>query len=263
MEKSLHGVDLQFIFDEGNIQEEAVFADLRAAGLNVEQQHRPFEWPQYQLTGTVDAILKQNGDSFPVEIKSMSPFAWDKINTIEDMRGSKQIHLQKYPAQLTLYNLLGNMEMGVFVMKNKSNGFLKAIPMPLDLEYAEGLVKKAERINTHVKAGTLPDGVNAEEYCFPYGEPCAFHHICLPPIDREPQVILDEELEAMLREREGLKKSVSRYEELSDDIKAKCKGRAVTIVGDWKIKSTLVKKEPYTSKAVEYWDTRIGLLRKG
>ena len=175
--KALHDVGLQYIFDLGKEQESIALSDLREAGLQVVEQQRPFDWPQYEISGHIDCKVAVNGNRpFPLEIKGLSPWIFASIDSIADMHTAKQTWARKMPAQLTLYLLMDNQEEGAFLFKNKLTGRLKQIPLSLDYAYGEALLQKAERINKHMREGTLPDHTTEQSLC----EDCSFSHICLP-----------------------------------------------------------------------------------
>ena len=188
-EKSPHDARLQMIFDMGRMVEDAVQQDLREAGFTIVEQQRPFSWPEYQITGSIDMKLVIDGDVFPCEVKSAAPHAFNSINSVQDMLSHKWAYMRKYPAQLTLYLLMDSKDRGLFLFKNKSTGEMKEIWVDLDYEFAESLVKKAEAINKHVADGTLPEPMEySENIC---GD-CAFQHICLPDrIGKEVEVTDD------------------------------------------------------------------------
>src|SRR3990167_4294103 len=162
-ERTLHDARVQLIFGMGNAVEDLAMQELREAGFKVVEQQRPFSWPEYQITGTVDCKLLLDGEAVPTEIKSCSPYMFDKINAIDDLTRGKYLYLRKYPAQLTLYLLMDNKERGVFLFKNKSNGQYKEIWMNIDYALGEELLKRAECINRHVAASTLPDPMEYDE----------------------------------------------------------------------------------------------------
>src|SRR4030042_6716898 len=145
-ERTMHDVNLQLIFDEGNIHEDAVLARLKSAGIQVVEQQRPFEWKEIELTGHIDCSIIWEGKPYPAEIKSMSPFTFDAVNSVDDMLNGKYVYLRGYPAQMYMYLLMKEMEGGLFVLKNKVNGRIKIIEVPLDYEAAEKIVKKLERV---------------------------------------------------------------------------------------------------------------------
>lgn len=253
-EATLHDVALQFVFDEGNIQERAVLRDLEDAGIEILEQQRDYFWPEFQLSAHLDGKVKLPDSLPPLEIKSMSPFVWVKINTVDDMLTSKMTHLQKYPAQLTAYCILANEPRGFLILKNKSTGQLKEIEVPLNYEYAEGLLKKCEAINAHVKNGTTPDPIEwSENTC---GR-CQFAHICLPEAKREAlDLTNDPELEVKLKRRAELDPIRKEYEELDEEVKTLLKERPKVLCGDFLILGKWIEPK---GKA-KYWKTTIEQL---
>ncbi len=257
-EKALHDVALQFIFDEGRMHEDAVLATLTAAGLKLIEQQRAFDWPKYQITGHIDAKVLSGNRAIPLEIKSSSPFVFNKLNSVQDLFDGEYVYLKKYPAQMTLYMLMDGKDEGLFLFKNKVNGQLKEIPMTLDYTYGESLIQKAERINRHVEAGTIPDPVEwSEEVC----GGCGFAHICMPEVRRDALEITDmPELEAKLKRREELKVLAREYEALDKEIKIFFKEKEKVVVGDYLIAGRWIDRKAYSVPAGSYWRTDIEKL---
>lgn len=256
MERPLHDIRLQFIFDEGNLHEAAVLQTLREAGIQIIEQQRYFEWKKYQITGSIDAKIKDNDNIIPIEIKSFSDLNWKAINSVEDMFKSKALYIKKYPAQLTFYLIMDEKEEGMFILKNKTNGLLKQIPMKLDFEYAESIIQKAERINAHVRDQTLPDRI-------PYDDNisgvCPFSHICLPDVEHKASLIDDPELEIKLDRRGELKALKDEFEEIEKEIKHALKEKSEVICGKWLIKGRWIERNVPAKEAhvLKYWETRI------
>ena len=243
-EKTLHDVRLQTIFDEGNLHEEAVITELRKSGFKVIEQQRPFEWREYEITGYIDLklVLEANYETgflaeqkgiVPVEIKSISPFSFDKINSSEDLIKAKQPWLQRYPGQLTIYLLMDNKDWGLFIFKNKATGELKEIWLQLDYELGEQLLQKAETVIQHMKNNTLPD-------CIPYNDQickdCGYFHICLPEIKRDAlEFTLDPEMENKIDRWFELKQATSEYRSLDKIIKETFYEKEKVVVGNYLI----------------------------
>lgn len=256
-EAVLYDVALQFIFDEGQHQEAQVLKDLTAAGWQIIEQQRDYEWKAYQITAHLDGkvVLPELPYAPPLEVKSMSPYIWKQVNGPTDLLESRHAHLRAYPAQMMIYLLLSNSPRGVFIFKDKSSGQLKEIWMDLDYGYAEGLLKKAERINTHVAAGTLPDRI-------PYDEKvcgrCPFLHICLPEVKREAlDLTTDPELETKLIRRHDLYPLKKEYEAIDEDVKAVFKEHEKVVCGDFLITGKWI--EPKGKP--RYWKTNIDRLQ--
>jgi len=242
-EKVLHGARLQMIFDMGKWVEEAVYQDLREAGVVVVEQQRPFSWAAYQITGSIDCKLAVNGCVYPCEIKSAAPAAFDSIHSIEDMRRHKWAYMRRYPAQLTLYLLLDGKDQGLFLFKNKSTGELREIWMDMDYAFAETLIQKAEAINAHVAGGTVPDPM---EYDDRVCSECAYAHICLPDrMGTEVEITDNEELLELLAEYETLKPGAKRYKEVDERITDLVKGREKVLAGDWFVQGKWLERANY------------------
>lgn len=261
-EAQVHTAGLQMTFDIGNVLEEVVLQDIREAGFQVVEQQKPFSWPEYQITGHLDAKIIIDGEAIPVEVKTASPYVYKAINSISDLTNGKYSYLRKYPAQLTLYCLMGNHERGLFIFKDKSSGAMKEIWMPLDFELGETLLKRAEAINKHLADGTMPEPINDEMWC----DGCAFAHICLPEtIGREVEIDTGE-LAIMLDRLEELKPIVKEYEEIDEKVKASVEGREKVMAGNWFISGKWFEKKTYDipaeikaqyEKITQYWRRKV------
>ena len=261
-DKQLTPLGLQLIFDEGRLHERQVLRDIEDAGFTVVEQQRDYAWAKFNLTGHIDAkVLLPDQELMPIEVKSCSPYVFEKVNSLADLLHAtgRLWYLQKYPVQITLYLLLGNAPRGVLIFKNKVTGHLKEIEISLDMEFAEGLLKKAERVNAHVEAGPLPDRI-------PYDESicgsCSFLHICLPEVKREAlEILTDPELEGKLARRADLAPLADEYEALDKDLKKRFKEQDKLVVGDWLITGKFIDRKAYEVKATRYWSTKIDKLQ--
>ncbi len=246
-EKTLPSVDLIQIFNLGNDIETRVLKDLTEAGINIKEQQRPFEWKDYQITGSIDAKIIENGVVYPLEIKSCSPFVFDKINTVEDLKHGKYVYLRKYPTQLNLYLLMSEQERGLFIFKNKVNGKMKEIWMDIDYELGEATLQKLERVNIHVANKTLPDPIEYDENVC---SECGYVHICTPDrIGKEVEIIDNEELEGLLKRYEELKPSTKEYDEVDKRISEIVNGREKLLVGPYFITGSWRKTTKYNVPA--------------
>jgi CRISPR/Cas system-associated exonuclease Cas4 (RecB family) len=230
-EKTLHDARLQMIFDQGNDTEERVLKDIKEAGLTVIEQQRAFSWPEYQITGHIDAKVTVDGVVYPIEVKSMSPFSYDKTNSVEDMLNSKYAYMRAYPGQMTLYLLMDNKEKWFFICKNKATGAMKEIPVTLDYELGESLLKKAEAINLHVAQKTIPEPIEYDENVC---SDCGYNHICSPDrVGKEVDVVDDDELAGLLETYARLKPIAKEYDEVDKRIGEIVNGRDKLLIGDW------------------------------
>jgi CRISPR/Cas system-associated exonuclease Cas4 (RecB family) len=252
-QKSLHDVGLQQIFNLGNDIEEIALRELAAAGVKVIEQQKPFNWKEYQITGHLDGLVMLDGKAYPLEIKSCSPFVFDAIHTADDLKKGKYAYLRKYPTQLTLYMLMSNIERGVFLFKNKVSGAYKEIWLDLDYDLGEQALKRAEAINAHLSAGTVPDPIEYNEEC----DKCGFVHICLPDhIGKEVEIDTGE-LATMLDRLETLKPSVKEYEEIDEQVKKVVEGREKVLAGGWFITGTYQTRKGFTVAEKTFWVKKI------
>lgn len=248
-ERALHDVGLQMVFNMGNAIEEIVLKELAEAGVKVIEQQRSFQWKEYQITGHVDGSVLIDGEAIPMEIKSCSPFVFKAINTIDDLKRGKYGYLRKYPTQLNLYLLMDNKPRGLFLFKDKTSGAIKEIWMDLDYELGEETLKRAESINAHLAAGTVPDPINDDMWC----ESCAFAHICLPDhIGKEVEIDTGE-LATMLDRMEELKAAKKEYEEIEEQVKKAVEGREKILAGNWFIVGKWMEREGFTVEPGKYW----------
>jgi hypothetical protein len=139
---------------------------------------------------------------------------------------------------------------------------MKEIEMPLDYELGETLLKRAEEINKHLTAGTMPEPINNEMWC---GN-CAFAHICLPvQIGKEVEVDTSE-LSELLDRLEELKPVVKEYDEIDEQIKTIVEGREKILAGDWFVTGKYIEKKSYNipvdikaayEKVTKYWRRKV------
>jgi CRISPR/Cas system-associated exonuclease Cas4 (RecB family) len=250
-EKTLHGPGLQMVFDLGNDIEDRVMKDLRDAGVSVIEQQRSFSWREHQITGHIDAKVMIDGTVYPIEVKSMSPFAFEKVNEVQDMHNSKYHYMRSYPAQMTLYLLMDNKDVGFFLLKNKVSGAMKEIRVDLDYDLGESLLKKADTINAHVASNTVPGPIEWDDNIC---SECGYLHICTPDrIGKEIQMVDDAELEAMLSRRESLLAAHKEYESIDRELKDAVKERDKLLVGNWLITGKWQERGEYSVKATKFW----------
>lgn len=268
-EKLLHDLGLQYIFDEGQKQEQVTIDDLRESGFEIIEAQRPFKDEELQLTGHIDFKLSLNGGKlYPVEVKGLSPITWNKINAFSDIFSNKNHYVRKYAAQITLYLYLGNAEEGYFLLRNKLSGRYKEIPVTLDYEYVDTLIEKLKRVNGHVVGKTFPLQIENFTVC----QECAFRHICLPDMNygNSLEVIDNKELEELLNRRAELVGAYKEYNEINDRIKQISNGHEKMIVGDWLITGKYYEranykipdeiKKKYLEK-MKYWKTNIAKIK--
>lgn len=243
-EQKPHDVGLQNIFDLGNTLEEHTINNIKEAGYEIlTPTVRSWQMDKPYITGREDIRIKdENGELLPVEIKGLSPFEWEKLNTIDDFFKSKKAYIRGYPAQLQVYMLKFGKEKGFFALTNKLTGETKFIEMAFDYDYAESLLQKAERIYKALEDETPPEAAEDISAC----ENCSLAHICGECRRVPADIDLDEELDALINRKQELAAAKSEYEKVDKEIKAKVGERTKVITGQYLIERKSFVKKSYT-----------------
>ena len=210
--------DLKARFEVGNVQEREVITELRQLGYDLILQQEPVEIKnrtgEMMARGKVDGHIKYHGIKIPVEIKSMHPQVFDRIESLEDFK--KKPYLRKYLKQMTMYLYGNNVEEGLFLLTN-CLGLWKVFVITLDFGEGEQILQRLERVHAALKNKTLPDRIEfRDEIC---GK-CDFAHICLPDVMRkELNVLTDEDLLSNLERRELTHEASSEYARVDKKVK--------------------------------------------
>lgn len=239
-----HDVGLQNIFDLGNTLEEHTIKNIKEAGFEIitpTQRSWQLEVKGGIITGREDIRIKdENGELLPVEIKGISPFEFDKLNSVDDFLKSKRSYIQGYPAQLLVYMLYFGKEKGFFALTNKLTGETKFIEVPFDYELGEKYLAKAERIYKALANKEAPEACNDISLC----ENCPLAHICGECRRVPTDIDLDDELDELIDKKQALAAAKKEYEEVDKQIKAKVGEREKLITGHY-----LIERKSFTKKA--------------
>lgn len=252
-EQKPHDVGLQNIFDLGNTLEEHTIKNIKEAGFEVVTptvRSWKIDVKGGIITGREDIRIKdENGEFLPVEIKGISPFEYDKLNSVDDFLKSKKSYIQGYPAQLFVYMYKFAKEKGFFALTNKLTGETKFIEVPFDYDYGDLMLKKAERIYEALETETVPDACEDISLC----ENCSLAHIC-GQVRRIPADIdLDDELDALINRKQELSAAKKEYEDIDKEIKARIGEREKVITGEYLIeRKSFVKKAFTVPESVQY-----------
>jgi hypothetical protein len=147
----------------------------------------------------------------PVEIKGFTPAVFDRVNVPKDFERYSWAH--RYRPQLTIYELGTNSETGWWLLVNKANHWqTKLIELPLDLEYTEGLLQKARRVNVAVDSGEPPAKINDPDVC----PSCPFASLCCPEYTtgRDFEAVDNAELSAILDRMGELEETSAELKDL-------------------------------------------------
>jgi hypothetical protein len=196
------------------------------------------------------------------EIKGLNPYTGEKIHSVQDIRESRQVWVRKYYDQLQTYLLLHGEELGVFVLFNKSPAGPPSSTARIDYEYAEGLLKKAERLKLAVATDAPPDRVAGPE-C----QKCPFLHVCGPDIDygKGAAFVDDAELEAKLRRMAEIEAQADEYAALEKDVKKSLpQTEGEYLIGEFVVVQKLQTRKAYVAnvKASSFFKTDISRLTK-
>src|SRR3990167_2905654 len=215
---------------DGQQEEKQVIRKIIDDGFEVVEQQVQLDDDKYFITGRIDGKLKWQGHKVPFEVKRLNPFVFDKINAATDLKND--VFLMKYLRQLTLYLLLHSQASGLLILSN-GLGDRKYIPVPLDYELGEAILRDLDTANAHMKAGTLPERIPYHSRTCGY---CPFKRTCLPDMNfGEGAIMGDLELNAAVARFATLKPSNSEYEKLKKSIAASVKDKPLIVAGDYLI----------------------------
>lgn len=262
------------LFEIGDVYAELLYKRLRDAGYKVHQQETPLADEAILLSGRIDLRIEKDGGTWIGEAKTMNPFDWDKINSVEDLAESSKPWLRKYPAQLNTYLGLDRAAnprtwnpWGVFLLINKVTSRVKALWMEFDPALYEETRVRVQRVNDHVdlyrialEDEYLPDRI---EYSEAVCGRCAFRMICLPDVDFGAglEILDDDTLRDMLARRSELKPLADEFEDVDRAIKVRFKGQpGDRVVSGWKITTKIQERAGYEVQPSTYSVTTIRKL---
>lgn len=257
-EQKPHDVGLQNIFDLGNTLEEHTIKNIKEAGFEViTPTVRSWKIDKPLITGREDIRIKdENGELLPVEIKGISPQEWSKLNSVDDFLKSKKAYIQQYPAQLFVYMYHFGKEKGFFALTNKLTGETKFIEVPLDYEYGERMLKKAERIYKALDENKPPEACEDVSVC----ENCSLQHICGECRRIPADIEIDGELDELIKRKEQLSAAKKEYEDVDKEIKQKVGEREKVITGEYLIQRKSFVKKAFTVPESTQWRITIKRL---
>lgn len=258
------GIGMQGVFQTGTDLEAIVTPMLNRAGnlanprWRISQNQTAIQdsfLKKYNISGSIDGIFEVEIDghwqkvALP-DIKTCSSHVFASLSDFDSL--SRYSWMKKYPAQLYVYALGMNLEKCVLIFVNKQNIYeVKTIWFPLDYQYAESLLQKAELINKHVATNTLPEKINQPDEC----SRCAFAHICMPELQSTGNLELcnNEEVEELLNERAALAESKKKFDAVERQLeKYLVKGQDI-ICGDYIVQWQKRQKKAFTVAASEFF----------
>lgn len=258
-DKPAPDVGLQGIFGLGNTLEAHVIERIKEAGFEViTPTVHSFRIEPQGITGREDLRIKdpETGDLIPVEVKSISPQEFDRLNTFEDFKNHKKAYIRAYAAQIQLYMLRFGKEYGFFALINKLTGAIKFIRCEFDYEYCESILQKADFINLCLAEKTPPDACEEIGFC----ENCDLAHICGECKRIPADVEVDGELEALIARKQELAAAAQELAEIERHIKAIVGEREKIITGTYLVERKSVTRATYTVPATTYYKINIKRL---
>lgn len=244
--------------EDGKHEEKLLLAELEADGFEVVEGQVKLDDDRYWITGVIDAKIRWQGLRIPIEVKRISPFALEKIDSVDDMRADP--YLIDKVRQLTLYLYLHSIEVGLFYLSD-GRGARKVIVVPLDYAFAETILKDLDVANNALRR--IEGGVSVEEALpprIPYHSKicgrCNFRKTCLPDMTFGEGVVLGgDELKDAVAQYLDLKPKVVAFEKLKKEIKGTVEGKPLVSVGDFLIEGRWAeRKMPAQVERIDkYW----------
>jgi len=261
-DRPLPDSELKARFERGNLIENAVVRELADLGFTVRVERTPFELKdkvgRIVVRGRVDGFISVDRKDFPFEVKSLNPNIFARIETADDF--NKFHWAAKYPRQLQTYLYGNNLEEGLFLLDD-CLGHWKLIPVSLDFEAMEKILKRCENSVAHIAEGTLPDFHKDPSVCF---RCWAFGRACNPPINTGAgaSVIEDADLQADLDRFGELRETGKEYNSLDGKLKKRFRGIESALCGDWIVRGeqgtkTFKAQEAHT---IETWSVKFERL---
>jgi hypothetical protein len=230
------------VFEEGIAQEGAVAHLVETIlksidpSIQVLHEHRTFYYPDAGdplISGRLDRLVMIQGKLYPMEIKTVSPNLFPRLNCADDLLHAQQYYIRKWAYQVQCYMFLTGFERALFVLKNKGSQEVKIwwhdIQWDL-LDYIERLAARVMYLATHGMEG---DKLNDPRVC----DTCPFLAHCKPSCSWGGLIYEYDEFIALLEERQKLLGAAKRFEEIDRIIKEQVKraGHEFIKAGDYTI----------------------------
>jgi len=257
--------ELQAIFDLGKELEGYVIHELEAMGCEVTQRERDYLDRDLEIGGHADSRVCRPGWPRPLtaEIKGLNTHTAESIETIADIRDSRQTWVRKYYDQLQTYLMFDGAPAGVFVLLNKGSGQITFVDCPRDDERIDAIKAKAARIRDAVRANEPPPRLQSDD-C---GR-CPFEHVCMPDrLAGEGTQILDGEAaveaELLIAKRLELAVAHSEFEAVDRQLKKMLPGTSELLVGRFIVQARQVARKGFVVEPTTYWQRRYAAFDNG
>jgi len=241
--------------NEGSQQEKITRAEFAEIGCEIEHIQRRAWIEQVKVSGKIDGILVPSWAPLTIlgEIKSMVENQWDKMQTVEDLDGSKWY--RKYIDQCHCYMKAEETEVCFLILRNISSGDYRILVIWFDAERWVGIEEKLRRVNKAIEAGEIPDRINDNVGHSEICNDCRYRAHCLPDILNNDGIIFIDEPEVieMLERLEELKPLHLEYNRLEKKKKERFKGLTNISIGPFLITGKEVSRSGYTVQDGSYW----------
>lgn len=172
---------------EGNRHEIWIKEDLKEEGITVygEQLEVRIEEPEFVLLGHIDGLVNDNGTDRLLEVKTMSQYEFDRW--MKDRFDG----FPRNSAQLTCYMAATERKEALYLVKNRSSGYIDRTVYDFTPENIEDIIEKVRIIEEHVQQEILvdvaymPDSIQCKR--------CNYKNLCISePTEFEsiPEAIL-------------------------------------------------------------------------
>lgn len=272
--KPLADAGLQAIFEAGKSEEARIVRMLSELGYEVIAQQNPIQirhpkTGELICTGKIDGKILVGRSAVPMELKSMNPNAYARINSVDDL--AKSPFYRKYIKQMQLYLYGNGEEAGIFIISDFRN--IKVFIVYLDFGLCEQILKQLERCWDYVKAKKYPEPLqNRPDVC----QYCPFEFLCTKTTCNQGAEFFDNaEMEQNVTRLLELKPLAKEYEELDKAIKEPLKAQGIlnAVIGTkYQIVGRKIKRTSYDAnllddetkksiaKETEYTTYKIGAL---
>jgi hypothetical protein len=257
--KPTHDAELLFRFQRGSDVELIVKRELLGDGHEVVEAQRTFEIKEHVpelgkdliiCTGHIDGRIAHKGIKPVVEIKSLHPNVWARIETFEDF-GRMGSFWARYPRQLLLY-CYAHSEPDAMFLLDDCLGHWKLVPAFLEdhMDACERALQIAKTAAVAVETGTEPDFIDDPSEC----RRCWARQagVCFPPLDHSAdavQIVNDELVGVDLARTAELREGGEEFNRLVKGIKNQFKARGAGryLAGDFLVEVEVKSKKTFAT----------------
>ena len=185
---------LQSLYREGEVHERDVKRVLDELGFDPFGSQETFPPNNYQISGHIDCQLTAE---VGVEIKSLNDYHWQAIDVADDMLTVGPHWIAKWYVQSSIYAFLKDLGCWLWIIKNKTTGEWKNIPLVIDYQRVERYVDKAEIVNRFIEDNRIPETIKDPSLC----RRCKFYQRACYPAEEYGagfMVVSNEELIALV-----------------------------------------------------------------